>query len=465
MRYGILIHLLRRERFLRVFLSISCLIALLAPLPLLAAEPVPAVGTATLLNVNGAIGPAVADYLVRGLAESAKTGAVAVIIQLDTPGGLDHSMRMIIKAILASPVPVITYVGPDGARAASAGTFILYASHIAAMSPATNIGAASPVRIGAIPGGKDQTEDEQQEEPSNPPSLNTLDTKIFNDAAAYIKALAERHGRNAEWAVKAVRGAASLSAAEALELEVIDIIAPDITSLLEQADGLQVQLDSGPAVLSSAGLKVFLIKQSWRTRLLSIISDPNIAYILMLLGIYGLIYELANPGFILPGVVGGVSLLLALYAFQVLPVNYSGLALIVLGILLLVAEAYVPSFGSLGTGGIIAFAVGSIILMRDEELRVAIPVIAATVVFASSFVIWLASRLIMLRKKQVETGMEAMIGMAGEAAADFDKEGRIWVLGESWQAKGNCPVKKGEKVKITGADGHFLTIEKYLEVS
>lgn len=465
MHYRIPLYTIRMMHLLRFPSSAFCLFFLTF---LITCNPVAinASDHATLLTVDSSIGPAIADYLQRGIKSSEELQAKAVIIQLDTPGGLDHSMRQIIQAILASPVPVITYVAPDGARAASAGTFIIYASHIAAMSPATNIGAASPVQIGGVPERPGTKQEQQDTNEPDQQKLSTLERKIINDASAYIKALAERHGRNVEWAEKAVREAVSLSAEEALEIGVIDLIATDIEDLLAQADGRQVHMESGPQRVSTKGLTVTAIEQSWRTRVLAVISDPNIAYILLLLGIYGLIYELANPGFFLPGVVGGISLLLAFYAFQVLPVNYSGLALIVLGIILLVAEVYVPSFGSLGVGGIIAFSVGSLILMKDEELRVALPIIVGTIVVSSAFLIWLAGRLILIRKRKNEIGMDAMIGMTGEAAADFEIDGWIWVLGESWRAKGTGTdsIKKGEKVRITGHEGLFLTIEKYQEV-
>ena len=446
-----------RAIVLRLLLILFCFTA--TPVPLHAA------GQTTLLTVEGPIGPAISDYLTRGIARAEELQADAVIIQLDTPGGLDHSMRQINQAILASTVPVVAYVAPDGARAASAGTFILYASHIAAMSTATNLGAASPVRIGGVPDKPDTTSSGQGKNEAKDQRSTTLERKMFNDASAYIKALAERHGRNGDWAVQAVRDAVSISAEEALELGVIDIIATDYADLLSQADGRQVQLASGEHTMSTVGAAVIPIEQSWRTRLLAVISDPNIAYILLLVGIYGLIYELANPGIFLPGVTGGIALLLALYAFQVLPVNYSGLALVVLGVALLVSELFIPSFGSLGIGGIIAFSVGSIILMKNEEFRISRPIIAGAIAVSSILLIWLAGRLMLLRKQKTETGMDAMIGMTGEATADFESEGWIWVLGEAWRASSADPVEKGEKVRITGHDGLFLTIEKDQEVA
>ena len=291
MNYCIPIHPIRRVQFLPISTCVSFLCIVVLFITSLSPRPLQAESVATLLQVNGAIGPAVSDYLQKGLKTSEDLQAEVVIIQIDTPGGLDHSMRQIIKAILASSIPVITYVAPDGARAASAGTYILYASHIAAMSPATNLGAATPVQIGGVPEKPGSDKEEQNKNKPDQKKPSTLERKMINDASAYIKALAERHGRNAEWAVKAVQEAVSLSSTEALEQEVIDIIATDITDLLIQADGRQVAMESGPYRMSTKGLKVTSIEQSWRTRLLAVISDPNIAYILMLLGIYGLIYE------------------------------------------------------------------------------------------------------------------------------------------------------------------------------
>ncbi|MCP3889891.1 MAG: nodulation protein NfeD, partial [Desulfobulbaceae bacterium] len=422
---------------------------------------------AIVLTVKGAIGPAVAEYIEEGLTLASTDQANVVIVQMDTPGGLDLSMRAIIKAILTSPTPVISYVSPDGSRAASAGTYILYASHIAAMSPATNLGAATPIQVGGLPGAPDPaekptkpTEEQETENKSEPSPKSTMERKMINDAAAYIKSLAERHGRNGEWAEKAVREAVSLTASEALELQVIDIVATDLADLLLQVDGREVVMNSGSHRISSKELTITHLEQTWRNKVLSVISDPNVAYILMLLGIYGLIYELANPGFFLPGVVGAISLLLALYAFQVMPINYSGLALIILGILFLTAEAFMPSFGTLGIGGIIAFCVGSLILIDEEGLQISYSLIVGTTIISTTCILLLSERVYRMRNKKVRTGAEALIGMRGEAIEDFEDAGRIWLLGESWQVKTETSgkVKKGEQVTIIAQDGLELTV-------
>lgn len=416
--------------------------------------------TAILLNIKGPIGPAVSDYVKRGIKKAEEDHASIVILQMDTPGGFDHAMRDIIKNILSSPIPVVSYVAPGGSRAASAGTYILYASHISAMAPTTNLGAATPIRVGGMPGTpeKPSSPQEKEEGKEKPQTSDTLERKMVNDAVAYIKALASRHGRNEEWAEQAVREAVSLTAEEALEIGVIDLVAASHADLLLQIDGREVVMETGKVTLATKGLIIELFDPDWRTKILTVITDPNIAYILMLLGIYGLIYELANPGFILPGIVGTICLLLALYTFQILPINYAGLALIILGITFMIAEAFVPSFGALGIGGVIAFVVGSVILMDEEGMRISLPLIGSTALVSIGFFLWVMSRMYTMSRKKVVTGAEEMIGIIGEAMEDFTEQGRVWVHGESWQAQSSAPVKKGQKIQVTAKENLLLKI-------
>ncbi len=415
-----------------------------------------------VLSIDGTINPAVSDYLRKGLARATEQKAALVVIRMNTPGGLDASMRNMIQEILSSPIPVVTYVWPDGARAASAGTYILYASHIAAMAPATNLGAATPIQIGGLGSTKDK-EKPDAENSKDPKSA--LERKIINDASAYIKALADKHNRNGDWAVLAVQEAVSLTAREALELNVINIVADNLDDLLSQLDGYPLIVDGQSISLKTTGLSLEHFEQNWRYKLLGVISDPTIAYLLLLLGFYGLIYELANPGFLFPGVAGGIALMLALYALQLLPVNYSGLALMILGIGFLIGEAFMPSFGTLGVGGIIAFAAGSLILIDDQTMRVSLPAIIGTTAVSALFIIMLMSRVAMMRRKPVHTGIEAMVGTFGEARYDFDGSGLVWVNGESWNARSSAPVRKGDKVKILSISGLELIIEPLKEDS
>jgi membrane-bound serine protease (ClpP class) len=410
------------------------------------------------LSLEGAIGPATDDYIDRALETAAARNAQLVVIRMDTPGGLDTSMRAIIKNIINSSVPVATYVAPSGARAASAGTYILYASHIAAMAPGTNVGAATPVQLGGFSPSDGEGKKGQGGSDSN---ASAMRHKIVNDAVAYIQSLAQMHGRNQTWAEQAVRDAASLSAGEALDKHVIDIIATGIGDLLQQVDGRQVMVQGAARTLHTAGMPITSIEPDWRNRLLSIITNPNVAYILMLVGIYGLIFEFSSPGAIVPGTVGAISLLLALYAFQLLPVNYVGLALLLLGVGLMVAEAYQPSFGMLGIGGATAFVIGSIILMdtRAPGFGIHISVIITFAIASVLLFVVIIGMALKARRRPVASGLEELVGGTAIAIEDFTGEGRVTIHSERWNARSDSPVNKGQQVRVTNVKGLVLTVE------
>jgi len=415
-----------------LLLSIICGLAWAQPAPVL------------VVPLDGAIGPASADFVSRAIKRAARDKAQLVIVRMDTPGGLDTSMRALIKDILASPVPVATFVAPSGSRAASAGTFILYASHIAAMAPGTNLGAASPVAIGAA-APKQEKGDKKD---SSPDPAETMNRKVTNDAVAYIRGLAEMRGRNADWAERAVREAVSLSAQQALKLKVIDHVALDVPDLLKK--------------LNKADAPVVEVEVDWRTKVLAVITNPSIAYIMILVGIYALIFEFMNPGLVLPGVVGAICLLLALYAFHLLPVNYAGLALILLGIAFMVAEAFLPAFGSLGVGGLIAFVIGSVILVDEAEMpgfEIPYTLIAGVAVASAAFLFFVIGMAVRNRRRPVVSGREYLIGAAAVALEDFEREGWARVQGESWRVRSAAPVRKGQRLRVRSMDGLVLTVE------
>lgn len=436
-----------------------------------------------VLTVHDAIGPASADYVVRGIQKAPGEGAALVVLELDTPGGLDTSMRQIIQAVLASPVPVVTYVSPQGARAASAGTFILYASHVAAMAPATTLGAATPVAIGmpsppqpgvsgektkqddSGPGDKAGNSEAGHPQPATSAPKDAMTAKQVHDASAFIRGLAQQHGRNAEWAERAVREAVSLTAAEALEQRVVDVVAADLQDLLAQIDGRTVRLGTGEHTLSTQGLAVVAQPPDWRHRLLSVIANPSFALVLLMVGIYGLIFEFTSPGFGLPGTVGAICLLLALFALQMLPVNYAALALILLGFALLAAELLTPAFGVLGVGGVIAFMAGGLLLFDSDipGMGVPLPLLFGISLTTAAGVLVGGSMALRARKARVVSGREEMVGATGQVIATVD--GQVWALvhGERWQVRSTVPLTVGQKVRVTGMAGLLLEVEPVAE--
>jgi len=397
------------------------------------------------IEVDGIINPPTAKFIIDSIDEAAKEGGQCLIIQLDTPGGLMESMRLIVKKILTSNIPVIVYVSPKGARAASAGVFITMAAHIAAMAPGTHIGAAHPVTLGAE--GKEN---------------KTMTDKIVNDTVSNIKSIAKTRGRNVDWAEKAVRKSVSVTEEEALKLNVVDLISSDLQDLLTKIDGRVVKIDGSSRTLLTKGMQPRSLQMSWRDKLLDVISNPQIAYYLLMLGGMGIFFELSNPGAILPGVVGGIFLILAFYALHVLPVNYAGLALILFAIILFIAEIKVVSHGLLAVGGIISLLLGSLMLFQSpaEYMRISLSVIIPAVLVTSAFFIFAATMAIRARLTKPTTGMEGLVGEEGIASTGISPEGKVSIHGEFWNVVSDNNIEKGEKVQVIGVDNLKLKVKK-----
>lgn len=401
-----------------------------------------------LIAIDGPIGPPMASYVDRALEAAAQKDAPFVVIRLDTPGGLSSSMRSIIQAIIAAPMPVVCWVGPKGARAASAGTYILYACNVASMAPGTNVGAATPVQLS--PGGSNT--------PAKPKTAEQQ--KILNDAIAYITSLAQMRGRNVEWAQKAVREAASVSAEKALAKNVIDLMAPNLPTLLDRIDGRSISTPHGSTVIHSGTATLHTLERTWKEKFLAVLASPTIAYILLMIGIFGLVLEGLHPGVVLPGTVGAIALILALFGLTALPVSWAGFALIILGAVLMVSEAFAPSFGALGLGGIIAFVIGSIMLFDANAPGYGLPAvyIGSGAFVASLGLAGLVYLLAKMRQRPVVSGREGMIGLSATALEDFDEHGHVLAEGEHWRARAAIPVRKGETVTIEDVQSLTLIV-------
>ncbi|PLC54328.1 serine protease [Pollutimonas nitritireducens] len=414
--------------------------------------------TVMVLQVDGIISPPSSDFIIRGLQRAAQERAALLVIELDTPGGLDSSMRSIVRGILASPVPVATFVAPGGARAASAGTFILYASHVAAMTPASNLGAATPVSIGG--GGASPSPEAEADKKAGG---STMMNKATNDAAAYLRSLAQLRERNADFAERTVREASSLPAQEALKAGVIDLIASDTNDLLQKIDGRTVKLEKGESVqLATAGATIVRIAPDWRTRVLSLLANPQIALILMMVGIYGLFFELTSPGIALPGVAGLICILLGLYAFQMLPVNWAGVALAAAGAAMMIAEAFLPSFGILGLGGIIAFILGGLFLTDTgiAEFDLSIPFLVGFAISCAGLIMLTGIMVSRARNSAIVSGREQMLGLEGVVTNVLDGTMYAELRGESWRVRSKEPLSPGDRVRVVAMDGLTLQVTR-----
>ena len=521
-------------RGMRIHQILLLMLAFSVPLVASAAEE-GEVGAVWLVDLDGAVGPASSDLVIRTIGDAESAGAQALIVRMDTPGGLDKSMRDLVKAILGAGIPIVTFVAPSGARAASAGTYIAYASHIAAMAPATNIGSSTPVSIapqspqpsaptpfqppperneenagasrstpsdeeagstaatgasgeesaksgestGSGEGnetgngnqddraettkrggdGKDTGDDSTERSPVPLPT-DAMTRKVVNDAVAYLQGLAELRGRNVEWAEKTVREGANLPANAALEQNVIDLVSPHITDLLKQLDGREVEIDGEAHILATADAELVTVETDWRHELLSIITDPSIAYGLLIIGVYLLMLEFYNPGILFPAVTGIICMLLGAYGLQMLPVNYAGLALIIVGIAMLILEVMTPTYGVLGVGGVIAFVIGSIILV-DSDLpgyQLPIAIIAGFTVATGGAAFFIVGAAVRARRSRVVTGLRGMVGGSGVVLDDFQGEGEVRAFGEIWRARSDAPLEKNAPVRIVAVDGLVLTV-------
>ncbi len=439
----------------KLCLTASLCLLLLSTVTLKAEQA--SVGNIWIITIDGAIGPATSDHVLRGFAKAQAASADLIIVQMNTPGGLDQAMRDIIQTILASDIPVVSYVGPKGARAASAGTYIAYASHISAMAPATNLGAATPVQIAAPSMPSPSAGEEAEQAPQS-----AIEKKMINDATAYIRGLAELRNRNADWAEQAVRAGVSLDAEAALAQGVIDLVVADLNDLIEQLDGRSIDMGGTIITLNTANPVIERHDPDWRTEILSIITNPSVVLILGMIGIYGIILEFYNPGSMIAGIVGVICLLLAGYAVQLLPLNYAGLALLGLGLGLMVAEAMIPSFGILGISGVIAFSIGGLMLFDTElsAFQVGLPTIAATAIVSGLLIVATIKIALKVRHNRVTTGLSALIGEPGQALKGFDTEGQVKVSGEIWRAHTKEPLDDGDHIIVEDVHGLELTVRK-----
>ena len=453
----------RRNLRLRVWLPLAAavLAGYVGTLDAQPANPAPPGPTVLLTEVNGVIGVATARQIARAIDKARSEKASALIVRLDTPGGLVSSTREIIKTMVASPVPIIVYVAPSGARAASAGTYIAYASNLAAMAPGTNIGAATPVEMGGLPGMPKEQPKEKDKKPDT--ETTAPQRKSINDMVAMLRSLAQLRNRNAEWAEKAVRDAATLTAPEALKENVIEIVAGSVDDLLAQADGRKVKTDDRELTLATKGASVVTYEPDWRTQALSAIADPNIAFLLMMIGFYGILLEFWNPGTFVPGTVGAICLILALTALSALPVHYGALGLLVLGIALMIGEALTPGFGILGLGGLAAFIVGGIFLFEggdsDIEIAVSMPLLVGFALTTAGVIFGIVGAAMNARRRPPVTGSEQLIGSRGEVVEWLGSSGQVRVLGEIWAARGTQSLKPKDPVRVTGREGLTLIVE------